>query len=141
VFTGNKYADLELYLMGLLDSSLVGSERFVLNPAVRTDFNTIIPAADTTLVSITDIINVYGARVPLAGGSPTSFQSLFIGISESPMTSAELSLLEATAAFYASGAEGRDQLIPGNTKVFTPPSFASATKYLGTLSTTVPQPK
>ena len=141
MFSGNKYADMELYLMGLLDPSVVTPERFVLDPAVNVSFNSIIPASSTNLVTANDIISVYGPRTPDVTASQKNFQALFIGVSENPMSPAEIALLDTVATFYASGAAGRDQLVPGDTRLYTPPSFASATKYLATMSTIVPPHK
>ncbi len=144
---GDKYADWELYLMGFLDPASVGPERFVLDATVPQSYGTIIPSASTTLVPIagasgsSSVVGIYGTRVPDVAGSQHTFKVLFVAVSERPLTSAETSLVNRDAVYYGSQVEGQDLLYPTNTQMHTMPTFWSATKYMGSMDTTVPAPK
>ncbi len=143
---GNKYADWELYLMGYLDPPVVGAERFVLDPTVVQSYGTIIPRASTDLIPLggipgsRSVVGIYGTRVPDAAGSQHAFKVLFVAVSDRPLTLAETSLVNRDATYFASHIEGRDPLTTWRTDLVSMPTFWSATKYLGTMDTTVPSP-
>jgi hypothetical protein len=137
-YNSRKYADFELYLMGLAPASAVQPMWFVLNSTKMYLPGEIVPKADVTLVTIDDVISVYGARTPSSSTSQKSFQVLFIGISESPMTLAEVALMNRVAAYYASGAAGQEIDTSGVFNVRAYPSFSAATNGVGTLVTIVP---
>ena len=143
---GNKYADWELYLMGFLDPSVVGPERFVLDPNVPQSYGTIIPSASTNLIPISgapgspSVVGIYGDRLPVAANSQHAFKVLFVAVSERPLTPAETSMVNRDAVYFGSQVEGRDPIVSWIPQYVSMPTFWSATKYLGTMDTTVPSP-
>jgi hypothetical protein len=144
---GNKFHDWELYLMGFLPPTAPLPERFVLNPSVPQSYGTTIPRASTDLISISGapgshtVEGIYGVRSPVAASSQHAFKVLFVAVSDRPLTLAEMSMVNRNAVYYASQIEGRDVIYPSLPDYRTMPTFWSATKYLGTMDTTVPAPK
>jgi hypothetical protein len=144
---GNKYSDWELYLMGYKSPAVVGSERFVLNPAIPQSNGTIIPRANTDLIPVSgpsgsqSLEGIYGVRTPDAAVSQHNFRVLFVAVSDRPLTLAETSIINRNAVYYGSQVEGRDILYDWMPNYRTMPTFWSATKYLGIMDTTVPVPK
>jgi len=140
IYLDTTYADWELYLMGFLDPSVVGPERFVLDPTVVTTLGSVIPAAKTNLIPISgapgsqSVVGIYGDRIPTAANSQHAFRVLFVAVSERPLTLAETSIVNRDATYYGSKESW-------STTSYAPPTFWSATKNLGTMDTTVPLPK
>ena len=86
-----------------------------------------------------DIVATYGTRNPV----PTSsykFPTIFVGLSEQPMTPAEMAFLNRIAVYLAS-----NEIDNGSTVGLFPacstPSFSIATQGTGQMTTTIPAPK
>jgi hypothetical protein len=135
-YAQNRYADLELYLMGLLPASQVAPHYFALGtpgPA----WGTTIDASAVTRVSIDNIVSAYGARVPAASTSQKQFKIAFVVVTDRFVSVPELSYINTVSRYYASGMAG-GTLVPGGLfPLPDPPSFASATNHLATLTTSV----
>ncbi len=140
-YHGRKFTDLELYLMGLIPPSAVSPHRFVLDQSVIPVFSQVIPRNKTSLVTIADIVRVYGERVPNVANSQKSFATVFVGVSDTPMTAPEVAIIDRTAKFYGSTASGGVADSSGAFTIVPPPSFYAATSGLATLVTTVPPKK
>jgi hypothetical protein len=139
-YTSRKFSNLELYLLGFAPPSAVAPMRFALglNSIDLMPGKTIIPATSTTLVTIDDIVRVYGARTPAFADSQKSLRAVWVGVSETPMTPAEVALLNRIAIFYASDAVGGDIDTLGLGPVRSMLSFKAATSGVGTLITVLP---
>ncbi|MFL6657199.1 MAG: choice-of-anchor X domain-containing protein [Massilia sp.] len=140
-YHGRQYADLELYLMGLLPASGVSPLRVIPDPAVRPNFGEILPRNKTAVVTMDDIQRVYGRRTPDVNTSQKSFRALFIGLSETPMSAAEIAIINRSAQYYAGSGVGGIVDNSGAFPVRPPHSFYSATRGLATLVTAVPPKK
>lgn len=136
-----KYSDLELYLMGMIPPASVGPERFALGPE-RYNEGDIVPRGKTTVVSIEDIVRVYGERLPSSANSQKAFRWVFVGLSERNMTAAEFAIISRLATYYASHDEG-GEVVKDHDGITTrtPPSFWSATRYQGSVTTELPSKK
>ena len=138
-YTSRKFSNLELYLLGFAPPSAVAPMRFdfgIKDIDIRP--GAIIPSASTTLVLIDDIVRVYGARTPAFADSQKSLRAVWVGVSETPMTPAEVALLNRIAIFYASDAVGGDIDTLGLGPVRSMLSFKAATSGVGTLITVLP---
>ena len=134
------FADIELYLMGLLPPASVGHEYFVLDKTVNTNngAGVIIPRDKVAKVSIGDVIRVYGERLPSVVTSQKSFRFVFIAMSETPATPAEIAIINRVAAFQESASTGADFSSAGLFPVISMRPFRSATKGLGEMTTRLP---
>jgi uncharacterized protein (TIGR03437 family) len=96
------YADLELYLMGLLDSSQVinhlvaaDQNQFMVNGSIQGPFNS---------VTIQDVIASNGARVPSAGQAQKSFRTATILVTPDTFASRDVMDYYENEALYAEAA-------------------------------------
>ena len=140
-YHGRKFADFELYLMGLISSSSVQSQRFILDRSTAIQPFEIIARNKTSVVTIDDVIKVYGPRIPSVSDSQKSFRALFVSISETRMTAAEIAIINRTASYYSSTSVSGGTDTSGLVDVWPPRSFNSATSGLATLNTVVPAKK
>jgi hypothetical protein len=136
-FVANPFSALELYLMGLVGPEEVPPLRFVTDPAVDVRFGERIAASDTRVVTIGDVVAVYGERVPAAAVSARDFAAAFVVVSDRPLTPAEWTL-SSTVARHAEGLSSGGVRAGGLFEVLAPPSFAAATDFRATLTTTLP---
>ena len=130
----NPYSKLELYLMGLIGPTEVTPERFLLDPTVSTDQGTLVPRGKTTLVTIDDLVAVYGPRVPDATSTAKTLRVGFVVLSDRPLMPAEVALEHLNATWAESRPEGAAALQ-------SPPTYHWATGGRGTLLTTLPARK
>ena len=142
IYAQNKYADLELYLMGLVPPEQVRPHSFLISdtqPHTQPDFDASvpIPASATRIVTIDDILQVYGVRAPGAGIAQKNFALAFILVSNQFVNTAELTLINTLARYYASGLPGGTLVTGGAFPVPDPPSFAAATNYFGSMDTSL----
>jgi hypothetical protein len=149
-YASRKYSNWELYAMGLAPATQVESERFLVDLADYEDKSlpgTIIPASATMLVGVDDLVNVYGPRVPSFGNANTQFPTVFIGLSEEPMTDAEVALFNRIAIYFASDEVDTQVNTQGIFTVKSTPSFYVATggdgtkPGAGTMTTLLPTPQ
>ena len=137
-YNSRKYSDLELYLLGFAPPSAVQPMRFALDGTVNYKPGDILPASATMPVTIDDITRVYGVRTPSFATSQKSYRAVFVGVSETPMTPAEVALMNRIAIYYASGVAGQEIDTKGLFPVRSMPSFAAATNGVATLTTALP---
>ena len=140
-YQSRNYSHFEQYIMGLVPPSAVQPMRFVINASPNHIQGEIIPHSATTLVTIDDITRVYGERTPTSATSQKSFRTVFIGISERPMTSAEIALMNRIAIYYASDEVGGETDDIGVFPVRSMPPFKAATTGNGTMVTILPSRK
>ena len=133
------YSPLELYLFGLAESSEVFPMRFVTDPSVDTSEGSLIAENQTRIVTIDDIVAVYGLRTPTPATSQKSFRTLFVKVSDRPLTDAEYTLSSVVARYYAGSSPGGGLVSGAVGGVPVPPSFSSATGFRATMVTTVPE--
>jgi hypothetical protein len=140
VYTSRKYSNIELYLRGLVPPEAVAPMRFAIGASAfdLMPGKTILPASATTLVTIDDIIRVYGVRTPTFADSQKSFRAIWLCLSETPMTAAEMALMNRIAIYYASDAPGQEIDTLGLFPLRSMPSFKAATNGAGTLTTVLP---
>ncbi len=136
-FVANPFSSLELYLMGLARPDEVQPHRFVTDPSVSVRFDTVLPPSSTQLVTIDDIVSVYGARVPAAAASPNAFSAVYVVVSDRLLTTPEYTLTSLIAR-YASGTSPGGKRSGGLFEALDPPSFGAATGFRATLDTTLP---
>jgi hypothetical protein len=136
-FIANPFSNLELYLMGLARPDEVQPYRFVTDPAVNVQFDTVVPAASTRVVTIDDIIGVYGERAPAMAAAQNAFTAAFVVVSDRLLTKPEYTLTSLIAR-YASGTSSGGKRDGGLFEALDPPSFGAATGYRATLDTTLP---
>ncbi len=136
-FVANPFSDLELYLMGLVRPDEVRPYRFVTDRSVDVQFGAIVPAESTRVVTIDDIINVYGQRVPAMATSQSAFTAAYVVVSDRLLTQPEYTLT-SLIAHYASGTSSGGKRSGGLFEVLDPPSFGAATGYRATLDTMLP---
>lgn len=135
------YANLELYLMGLLPPESVAPEYFVLDRAVNLSPGELIPRAKVSRVTIDDVVRVYGPRTPSVATSQKTFRFVFIALSETPATAAEIAIVNRVATFYAGDTPGSLTEDGGLFPIATPRAFKSATRGLAALVTRLPSTK
>lgn len=136
-FTGNPFSHLELYLMGFATQAEVEPLRFVTDPTVAVEFGSHLPLTATRVVSIDDVVAVYGERVPSAAASQNDFTAAFIVVSDRPLSEVEYTLTSAIARYYAGTSTGGD----GEGGLFAlsdPPAFSAATGFRASLSSQLP---
>ncbi len=136
-FVANPFSNLELYLMGLARPDEVQPHRFLSDPSVSVQFDSVLPAASTRLVSIDDIVSVYGPRVPAMAASQNAFSAVYVVVSDRLLTTPEYTLTSLIAR-YASGTSAGGKRIGGLFEALDPPSFGAATGFRATLDTTLP---
>ena len=135
-FIANSFSNLELYLMGLAQPDEVQPHRFVTDPAVDVRFDAVVPASSTRLVTIDDIIGVYGPRVPDMATSQNAFTAVYVVVSDRLLTKPEYTLTSLIAD-YAAGTSAGGKRTGGLFEALDPPSFGAATGYRATLETTL----
>jgi len=132
-----RYADIELYLMGLLSWEDVRPHRFLKDRTFQPPFLSVIPAESTEIITIDDVIEVYGSRIPSYNESQKHFNAAFIVASHEFINDAEISLINTIAEYYSSNSSG-DGLVPGGLfEAADPPSFCAATNFRATMSTSL----
>lgn len=136
-FIANPFSNLELYLMGLARPDEVKPYRFVTDPSVNVQFDTLVPAASTRIVTIDDIVGVYGERAPAMAAAQNAFTAAFVVVSDRLLTKPEYTLTSLIAR-YASGTSPGGIREGGLFEALDPPSFGAATGYRATLDTTLP---
>ena len=138
-FIANPFSNLELYLMGLARPDEVPPYRFVTDPAVDVQFDTVVPAASTRVVTIDDIVGVYGERAPAMAAAQNAFTAAFVVVSDRLLTKPEYTLTSLIAR-HASGTSSGGKRDGGLFEALDPPSFSAATGYRATLDTLLPRP-
>ena len=136
-FVINAFSNLELYLMGLARPDEVQPLRFVTDPSVDVQFGALLPAASTRLVTIDDIIALYGERAPAMDASQNAFTAAFVVVSDRLLTQPEWTL-SSHIAHYAGGASLGGKRSGGLFDALDPPSFSAATGHRASLETTLP---
>lgn len=107
-YVGLEYADIELYLMGLLPASEVKPFHLIENytqisrdsDAQKDTFS----ADAIRTVSIEDVVARYGPRVPDSTQAPHAFRALPVIVSERPLTGAAWSYLRWQVAAFTGDA-------------------------------------
>ena len=140
-YQSRQYADLELYLMGMLPPQSIAPMNFVTDPTVNVNTGRVVPKAKAQRVTIEDIIRVYGQRLPTSGQSQKSFRFAFVALSETPATAAEIAVINRVAAFYESNSPGAEVDRGGLFPVYSTRPFRAATKGIGELITRLPNLK
>jgi len=135
-FTANPFSPLELYLMGLVRPDEVAALRFVTDPSVAVTFDTLINAASTQVVTIDDIVDVYGERAPAMAASQNAFTAAFVVVSDEFLSPPEYTLTSFIARYHAGTSLG-GKATGGLFDVLDPPSFGAATGFRATLETTL----
>ena len=92
-----------MYLMGLARTDEVQPHRFVTDPTVSAQYDSALPESSTRLVSIDDIVSVYGPRVPAMVSSQNVFSAVYVVVSDRLLTTPEHTLTSLIAR-YAAGA-------------------------------------
>ena len=136
-FVINAFSDLELYLMGLARPDEVQPLRFVTDPSVDVQFGALLPASSTRLVTIDDIVAVYGERAPAMATSQSAFNAAYVVVSDRLLTKPEWTLT-SHIAHYAAGASAGGKRAGGLFEALDPPSFGAATGFRASLQTTLP---
>jgi hypothetical protein len=137
-FISNDYSPLELYLMGLASPAEVAPLRFVTDPSVDVSFGTTLPESSTRLVSIADIVAIYGERVPASTTSPKVFSAAFVVVSDALLSEAEYTL-STHIARYVGGVSTGGVREGGLFELMDPSSFAAATDFRASLETRLPR--
>lgn len=132
-WSANYYSDLELYLAGLMPDSEV--KPFHVFFGDRPAQDAIIPASAVTTVSIADIQKVYGVRSPAAQTGQV-LKTLFVAVSDRPLTAAEYAMVNIDALYYASMEP--DTRVAQHDWWKAPPTFFQATRGRATLDISVP---
>ena len=133
-FISNRFSNLELYLMGLVGPDEVAPLRFVTDPDVTVNFGATLPAASTRPVTIDDIVDVYGQRLPPSETSQNVFAAAFVVVSDQPLSAPEYTLGTVIARYYAGTSVG-GQRSGGLFEASDPPSFSASTGFRATLDT------
>ena len=136
-FVANPFSNLELYLMGLARADEVQPHRFVTDSSVNVQFDSVLPESSTRLVTIDDIVAVYGARVPAMAVSQNAFSAIYVVVSDRVLTDPEYALTSLIAQ-YAAGTSSGGKRSGGLFEALDPPSFGAATGFRATLDTTLP---
>ena len=136
-FVANPFSNLELYLMGLARADEVQPHRFVTDSSVNVQFDSVLPESSTRLVTIDDIVAVYGARVPAMAASQNAFSAIYVVVSDRVLTDPEYALTSLIARYAASTSAGGKRS-GGLFEALDPPSFGAATGFRATLDTTLP---
>ena len=105
-FVANPFSNLELYLMGLARPEEVQPHRFVTDPSVSVQFDSVLPESSTRLVSIDDIVSVYGPRVPAMAASQNAFSAVYVVVSDRLLTTPEYTLTSLIARYAAGTSAG-----------------------------------
>jgi hypothetical protein len=137
-FISNDYSSLELYLMGLASPAEVAPLRFVTDPSVDASFGTTLPESSTRLVSVADIVAVYGERLPASATSAKAFSAAFVVVSDAPLSEAEYTL-STHVARYLGGVSAGGVRQGGLFDLMDPSSFAATTDFRATLETRLPR--
>jgi hypothetical protein len=136
-FVSNPFSKLELYLMGLVPPGEVPAYRFVTDPTVDVQFDAWLAETSTRLVTIDDVVSVYGARTPASSTSQNAFTAVFVVVSDAFLSAAEAAL-SSHIAHYMAGSSAGGQRSGGLFEVSDPPSFSAATGYRASLQTQLP---
>ncbi len=106
------YADLELYLMGLLPAASVTNPIVIAEGFQWTVFNQgKFSATNLKTMTMADIIAGDGARVPAYGAAPTNFRGIVVCISTGPLSGASWKSLDADVSWFSTiGSDGDPQL-------------------------------
>lgn len=97
------FANVELYLMGLVDASEVAPIPLLRNfRAKRREGNLITGTGELRTLTMQDIIAVEGERKPSPKNSQKSFDALFVVFSDLPLKAAELGFFESLSVKYES---------------------------------------
>jgi hypothetical protein len=136
-FVANPFSNLELYLMGLAQPDEVAPLRFVTDASVDVRFDALLSASATRIVTIDDIVAMYGARTPARSHSQNAFNAAYVVVSDRPLSEAEYTLTSLIAR-YAAGTSPGGKRDGGLFEALDPPSFGAATGYRATLDTTLP---
>ncbi|MDH4230609.1 MAG: hypothetical protein OEW04_01100 [Nitrospirota bacterium] len=136
----HSYADLELYLMGLLPEEEVRTHYFLKDKFSLPPLLSTVPSTDIVEIAISDIINVYGPRVPSYASAQKNFYGAFIIVSDTFVNQAEISLINTIAKYYASSLPSKGVVTGGLFPESDPPSFSAATAFRGTMITAIAPP-
>jgi hypothetical protein len=98
-FSTTPFADLELYLMGLLPETDVEPIQVLQDVEITevTDESVTVSASGVQMVTIEDIIATHGERIPGFGSAQTEFRATFAVFSSRPLTDTELTFLDLQA--------------------------------------------
>ena len=83
------YSDLELYLMGLMDHSEVGDVKTPSAPPVELEVNPLFEIDSFVSISMDTIVQENGVRLPDVNHSQKVFNTLFVVVSQAPLTQNE----------------------------------------------------
>ncbi|BDX05182.1 FG-GAP-like repeat-containing protein [Planctobacterium marinum] len=83
------YSNLELYLMGLLPDTEVGELREPATAPIELDINPLFVIDSFNQISMDTVIQENGARVPDVGEAATSFNTMFVVLSKTPLSQSE----------------------------------------------------
>ena len=130
--TGGRYSLLELYLMGLVPAEEVPPHQVLVNPSilglVEGQEDLIVVAADQlATVTIEDVIDSHGARLPTHEEAQKSFRMGTVVISDRPLSPLELAYHDRQAEWFGSDRDHEH-------------SFAAATGYRATMDTRMERP-
>ena len=139
VWSPDKYADLELYLMGLIAAEEVEPHTVLLGVenTGRLRPGDIVSPTETETVTIEDIISQHGSRVPEIANSRKDFRMAGILITSQRFASpAEMALYSRLMQHF-----GSDEPVTLKSLGSLIPSFAYATGLRSTMDTTAGSPK
>jgi hypothetical protein len=125
---GGFYSMIELYLMGLVGQEEVPSHQVLINPSIIRfdDLLGLVVAADRLdTVSIGDIIDIYGPRLPSHEDTPKAYRMATVVVSDRPLTPVELTYHDRQAEWFGSD----------NNSIH---AFAAATGFRATVDTRLP---
>jgi hypothetical protein len=112
------YAQLELYLMGLIDATQVDPIQYATNGAFTNPLLGQFSADSIQTLTINNIIAQEGLRIPTPATSQKNFRELVVILTPNPLTQGELSLLDGRRGGIM---EGRDKLAEGICPYFQEP--------------------
>lgn len=131
--SANAYADIELYLMGLLEAAALETHGiYVIDDAFEGGYQRVEIDGE-------DMVDTFGPRVPNVGQAQKEFSCAFVVMTPvgDPLSPAEFDLFSTAAEHFGSRELG-DGLIAGS-GVTTPMSFAAATGFRASIETELPE--
>lgn len=126
------FTDFSMYGLGLIDAQDIVPAHFVLDSAYKQwSVPYPVPVAKVVTVSGTDLVSVYGPRVPDVATSPKRFQDAFILVSQTPAEPAELAYAHFLAKWHERDAS----------EMRFPQPFSTLTRGKGSIVTALPARK
>jgi len=98
-WTTTPYSSIELYLMGLLAADEVEPIPVLINPVITDGSSptTVTVKSELQTVTVDDIIQTHGNRMPDASSAQKEFKGAFVIVSERMLTPAELAYVDGRA--------------------------------------------